>query len=1306
MTTDRTGSELVQGSEDNSSPQCPKCGSEMQLRTARRGPNAGNEFWGCSDYPTCRGTLDKNDDQGAGQSNARSIANSAAIGLDYHVPVFWSDRVGRRAWIAEYTSIGSLPGFVRQRIDNPNQDITRCLSETFFLSRKDRSRSGSEQATLIGGLFQKLLQRGLAPLPTIEVEREAIRSNGLSDSIKELPNSSPEIAFELKSNSRVDLQASTIMQAFIERADFRLDEEFDGDTSGESSLFDSDAEASFLSDWVSNTFGPAAAHWFVPQANLDRLLEANGVRTDGDRRIDFLFSFPGADPLAIEIDGEEHSEQVNIDRERDDALVGIGIKVVRVRNDEIWAGHGPGLAEIEQHCSRHLSDLSPLSENQTKVLKAIKDCSLASKLQLAIAKAIQFGWLEGQEVWSFHIDGADNIAAASVLDGIRILSALDRLYGTDVTPSHVEVTIGEETSVYSRTNEVGWGLDENAEEATEPNLRIRVETLASPYQAVEGESDPDCPDIIIRPAHLPISIAVESFFVIGRKKIEHKNATEIADILTVFLQQIFRKRKFRELQAEAIVNVLRQIDSIVLLPTGAGKSIIYQLAGLLTPGVTLVVDPIISLIEDQVEGLLQYGIDRAVAITSSTSTTAQRERLLTGVERGEYYFILHSPERLQSPVFRSTLRALAENSLVNLAVIDEAHCVSEWGHDFRPAYLNLGRNLRNFGKDRSGSPPPLLALTGTASRAVLRDVLAELDIDRMRAEAMIRPHSFDREELQFHISRTDPAQDVGAVLRGTLNALPRWFNVPREEFFRPAGRDTASGIVFVPVVNGRTHGVMSTLSEVRKTTGANCTYYSGGAPKGRESNWEVQKRENVRQFKSNSAPTLISTKAFGMGIDKPNIRYTIHLGMPGSLEAFYQEAGRAGRDRRVAHCAIVYSEYDQDRTDSLLDASCDLVEVRRRYQALPNKWANDDDVTRTFWFHLNAFSGQEVELEHVQHVLNEINSIDITDTIELPFWHGEGKSKAQEKAIFRLVKMGLLQDYEVNYGSKILRVYVAPFDLERCKAILLDYVQAAQPGRVKAFSRDLSRISEGDSKKCALKLAELLILFTYDVIERSRRRTIQEAVLLARSATDDKEIRRRLLDYLQEGMGAEAFDELLDQPDVTLAPWREILEKVYSPIEAGEVRGLAIRALESYPDHPGLLLIRAVSEMMTPDGDDAIATQALHAIFKSAQERYDLPDDDIVKMMDWLGDASASRISALALPFACSFHQAYEENLFDDTILGYGVSVLDGLENEDVDFAEHIFGLKRGSDNVARCSQSVIDVLASEEFTKSLEGKA
>ena len=208
-------------------------------------------------------------------------------------------------------------------------------------------------------------------------------------------------------------------------------------------------------------------------------------------------------------------------------------------------------------------------------------------------------------------------------------------------------------------------------------------------------------------------------------------------------------------------------------------------------------------------------------------------------------------------------------------------------------------------------------------------------------------------------SRTGPQEDPKAALRGMLNGLPAKFNLPRSQFFRAAGRETASGIIFVPRVNGRTQDLLGTQSVVRSATGADVTIYSGTPPKGVD--WKrlrlALKRENAAKFKANKVPLLVATKAFGMGIDKPNIRFTIHHGMPQSLENFYQEAGRAGRDERPALCAVVFSEYDPARSDELLDPGLDLETLRHRFELVNKDRLTGDDVTRSLWFHLRWFPG-------------------------------------------------------------------------------------------------------------------------------------------------------------------------------------------------------------------------------------------------------------------------------------------------------------------------------------------------------------
>src|SRR6185312_13066200 len=175
------------------------------------------------------------------------------------------------------------------------------------------------------------------------------------------------------------------------------------------------------------------------------------------------------------------------------------------------------------------------------------------------------------------------------------------------------------------------------------------------------------------------------------------------------------------------------------------------------------VDPLVALMEDQIEGLQAHGIDRVASLSSYQTLQGHGDALLQQIASGHALFVFIAPERLQQRSFRAALRSLTHTSLINLAVVDEAHCVSEWGHDFRTSYLNLGRTLREVCRDAAEHPPPILALTGTASRAVLRDVLIELGIERDSERSVVRPKSFDRPELRFNVIKTEPSEAESAM---------------------------------------------------------------------------------------------------------------------------------------------------------------------------------------------------------------------------------------------------------------------------------------------------------------------------------------------------------------------------------------------------------------------------------------------------------------------------------------------------------------------------------------------------------------
>ena len=235
----------------------------------------------------------------------------------------------------------------------------------------------------------------------------------------------------------------------------------------------------------------------------------------------------------------------------------------------------------------------------------------------------------------------------------------------------------------------------------------------------------------------------------ARTNIQAVSQEEMEQYLTEVLQAVFAKDQFREGQLQAVIEVMEGRDCAVLLPTGGGKSLIYQMAGMCTPGRTIIIDPIVALMEDQKRILEEYGIDRVVSISRRETAQGLLDLLLKQVASGDALFVFVTPERFQQKRFRDAIRELSINTPINMTVVDEAHCVSEWGHEFRTSYLSLGKTLRSVCKRVGNSAPPMLALTGTASRAVLKDVLTQLAISSESEHSIIRPESFDRPELEM-----------------------------------------------------------------------------------------------------------------------------------------------------------------------------------------------------------------------------------------------------------------------------------------------------------------------------------------------------------------------------------------------------------------------------------------------------------------------------------------------------------------------------------------------------------------------------
>ncbi len=1100
--------------------------------------------------------------------------------------VRWRETRQRFDYDAEYVTIGSISGLIKDSFQH-DETVRKLLCDSLVLSRRNKETTDADEySRFVSALSLKLLQRGRMPLPTLEIERAAIRAFDLEKRTNDLSETDGgELGWESKSGWPYKIDRSKFVSRLSQRRKFELEADF------QEPLLDSPYELQFITQWVSRNLGEEVAHWITPQAPLDTLIESSPKgqhEAASGRRVDFLVNSPGTDPFVIEIDGPEHQSAYDVDQQRDSSLKrSTGMDVIRVTNQEITPGPSEKLEQIKQRfrvaaeTQIHGVDTTEVTGHERCAEFALA-CSIASKIQFVIAQAVSRGWLSGNE-WNLDISFGGPAVAGAVLDVLRMYSAYDRLYGGESRPDRCTLRTEDGTVRTWRWSGGQWVESEDPELGQSP-LKILIEHDSSPYDELVKRDM----DFIIRPAFLPVEFSVDLHSDFPRTPIDAETYEVAKPALTFFLQNVFRKQDFRQGQGLAIWRTLRQEDTIVLLPTGGGKSIIYQLSGLLMPGITMVIDPIVALIEDQVEGLRRYGIERVTGISSALEQT-ERQTILRCAERGEFQFILMAPERLQSPEFRDTVGVLRSSSLINLAVIDEAHCVSEWGHEFRPAYLRLADTLRTICRDGSGTAPPLLALTGTASRAVLRDMMIELGIDQSRSDNVVRPDSFDRQELKFEIRRERTSRTGMNALRGVLQTLPHRFPGTTTQFFDPRRRDTSSGIVFVRAVNARDWGLNATSRAVSDATRSRVGTYSGSTvPKGHDAKeWERVKQQNAREFKDNDVPILVATKAFGMGIDKPNIRFVVHNGMPGSIESFYQEAGRAGRDGKRAWCIAVTSEFDERRTNALLDPNADLEDIRALFEKSRNDWNRMDDVTSAIFFHLDSFSGVRDEIKQVNNVLSKLGDLTEANQVRITY-RGETERKQFEYAIVRLVRAGVVADYEIDWSQKQFFVDIPRFDFNHCKAKVIKHVELAQPRRSRIFAERVHSISEKSPRESAIDLVSALIEFTYDVIERSRRRAIQEAINLARIETTDAGIRRRIIEYLQEGVDSERIEELLSKPQDNLDGWWELIEKMQTAVDAGELRGLSIRALESYPDDPGLLFARAASEAMSSDRDDTV----------------------------------------------------------------------------------------------------------------------
>jgi len=1110
--------------------------------------------------------------------------------------VSWKDRTKREGWETRYTSVGARP---RSASPTPNKRLINGLSSVLVAQRPYNFELDANTAYWVT-LARRYLQRGSLPPAGKEVHSISTTTD--------------------------------LLFGLFTPGENLVDRNLNLDRTYEVPFFDL-----IRSEW------PKESQFLFPQAPFESIADLDTRMTE--RWVDFMFVPPDGISCVLEIDGDHHKRRAWADETRDSGLMDSGIEVHR--------SDGVDCMDTEGNLLRVFNESSTSQASDTD-LKAWREVLLAVRSAYGIIEGVVCGILEPGAKWSIALPSGFG-DRDTFFELLNALAALDRLWKTDVIPQEITFNGADK---WDNPWPVKGSSSSGGSDAT-----ILVDWGPTWGALPEGAGSPD---VIIRAVPLPIHPEWDAPLSSERRNLDYDFLDEIDDFFEELLISIagpvFGFNEFRHGQSRAIKQILTGRDCCVLLPTGYGKTLVFQVSGLLRQGLTVTVAPINALINDLERRFLDAGIDRVAAIHSGrTSEQGLSEILHSSIAKQNALFTFIAPERLQIKAFRDSLESTVENSLVSLLVVDEMHCVSEWGHDFRVSYLRLGRNLRHLCRGVDDVSPPLLAMTATASPGVLRDVLRELEIDDSAPEVLQRSTDFDRPNLKYEVLVGTEDEIFPTLRKAFIDSVPNALHLELQELSESRGSETASGVLFVPWSKSD-YGVSETRKKLRdwfreaEIAVPNIEIYSGKNPYGSQSQtrfdsgWDASKNLATKRFMNNDSPILVATKAFGMGIDKPNIRWTIHLGFPSSIEAFAQEAGRAGRDHKRSHCVLVSGQLPHEQVDQLLSIN-PVTERRRELYQKFNSERKSDDVMRQLHFLYNSFPGYKAvqytniglskALERSWVIGESAQALKMWDELiekgatpsgqitipRLP--SGARRSSGSElfnsetsnairmlrdKVLYRLSLVGVVDDITVEYGADEVTVYFAHYSHDYVDRAFRESVNRIAPGQYERHER-IIRQAPAELNERIGELLDYVVLLVYEIIEPSRLNALREIWRLTNEEPSDEKIRGVISAYLSVGPMATTLQSLASGTTVDLD---EVFRSIdlAPPMDSFEWLGAAIRQLEGGSTHPVVRLVRALAESHIPNGNPETFVESFLLLIDNAED-YGIGQSELGKIFIW-----------------------------------------------------------------------------------------
>jgi ATP-dependent DNA helicase RecQ len=960
--------------------------------------------------------------------------------------------------------------------------------------------------------------------------------------------------------------------------------------------FDGDIyEKTFFENILPKILGDSFRRFVIPQVEFHSLVydyNRYSESKESKERVDFLIT-TNKSKVVIELDGYEHNNQRSKDYSRTRRLIENGFKEIRINNSDLQNPDCVGIQTLK----KELENINVIKYIKTEYDKYINSFKLAHQFQISVIELLYAGVINNTERnkinynFDFLNEYTNNeikfIIEETLIDLKQLISKLSELFSLPYNISNLQIEDDNEVSIILTYNE-------------------NIETK-KPLCVIQ---DISFPRIITKELK-----SAENLKIVQEPGIEQ---------LEYFLKYIFGYSSFREGQVDSLKRVLLNKDIITLLPTGAGKSLIFQLATFLLPGVSVIVVPIKSLMHDQIENLERKGISRAIELSGDIESRSEKEKVQRLFYRGQYLFIYVAPERFLIDEFRDTLREFTKEYLISLVVIDESHCVSEWGHDFRPAYLTVGKNSRIYCKNKDGFIPPLIALTGTASENVLLDIKEDLEIKD--EGAVVSSETFDRKELHFNIIKCKTDEKYLWVKNIIKKELPE--KLKTNSLFKLNGKSTKSGIIFCPFTTNKEtnpRGVEYFIERIKEDFGNICEpHYSN----------EDNRIINAKNFQENNFPLLIATKGYGMGIDKPNIRYIIHINLPPSVEAYYQEAGRAGRDREHSECFIIYSCSEDRKNNALLDLNTPLEEIKNICNQ-PGKW---DDIRSLFHFHISSFKGKKDEFEIIKGVLAKINDLNKEyqpfkskfNNINIDRNDDNDTFKAIQKAIFRLTAIGVITNYGIDYASNEFSLKINKITKENIIQHYFDYVKKYNQFRAKIEREKLENKMDLDIKNFILYCCELFLDYVYDYYEKGRRQALYTMLSILEKSLScnepDRLFREEISNFLKRTYSKQLI-EIANSKDLSkmLIHIRELLgdsnksDSLIKPVsDYKSLYSQISRTMEDHPESVGLFLLRAYVPLKIGLAEESLIIKDINQFLMLSIERYRFDKETVYPLLSWL----------------------------------------------------------------------------------------